>query len=133
MDINSKYKRICELEVEQDFLRHQIKLFRERQTVRTTNIQDISVQGGIKLNTQEEILLKICDAERELEFATKEINNYYDMINSYKAILREFGDYTQDIAEYKAKGLSNKIIARRIGVSNATLYRILKKLSKKIS
>jgi hypothetical protein len=129
MELQEKYRRKLELEKDIELLEGQIRLNRDRIGLKATTYDKENVQGGKRLNTTEELILKICDMERDIEIAKSEMDLIDKSIQADKEIYELFGDDGIKIFEYKLVKTPNWKIAKALGIGEATLYRKLKKMS----
>lgn len=128
MQLSSKYKKRMELEADIEWLKRQINLNRERIGLKATDYTKDNVQGTRGGNYTEDLIIKICDMERECDFMEKELSYLDECIEQYKTIAEMFGKEYLEIINLKEKGEPRYVIADKVGLSERTVQRRLKDL-----
>lgn len=99
----------------------QVEMLRTKLTNCTSNISDISVQGGRRLHTREDALLLLADMTSMLDKADEMLHRIYNKITD-----RDLKIYF----DKKYFRLSNAQLETKWGIGKRQIQRIIKKIEK---
>lgn len=108
-----------------DLLNDRINELREQQSIKAFQYDKENVQGGIRGNAEENIVLKICSLDEELQTIAKEIERIDRFIKSHYDIAEIRGEEYKAILDKKIKGYTLEEIANEVSLSVSTVRRKL--------
>lgn len=101
---------------------------------KTTKITEQFIKSYGNGNDIVDELYQIMEWEQKRDRLLEEINEYTPLINDLEKILKEFNDRDQLIyLQYHLRGYSLINISVRHGLDKSTVWRILKKVEKKLT
>jgi len=130
MNIKMKLFKKREIENEIDFLIKTIRNNRSRLSLQAVVYDKIAVEGGQHNNPTEELIINICDMEREVSYLMEELDILDKAIKTDEELRELFGDKAPKIYRLKELNYTNKDIAAELGISERQLYRKLKEIDK---
>ena len=124
MELQKLYNDKHELQCDKTMWEKRKQAIQDKVGVKATNYSGDRVQGGVARNSQEEAILIMCDMDREISCIDKQLEAIIERIN---IALQGIDETIPSILEKKAEGKDkNWVIARDLGIGEATLYRKLK-------
>jgi hypothetical protein len=127
MELQKLYKDKQELQRDKNMYDKRINALQDTLGVKAINYSSERVQGGMVRNSQEDAILQIADLQTLAHGIQKQIDAIDERINEAFEIAKEYGDKVPDIIKAKMESNApNWVIAEKIGIGEATLYRKLK-------
>lgn len=108
-----------------DLIKSRINDLREQQSIKAFQYDKENVQGGIRGNAEENIVLKICSLDEELQMIAKEIERIDRFIKSHYEIAEIRGEEYKAILDRKIKGYTIEKIADELELNERTVQRKL--------
>ena len=128
MQLSDKYMQREFLSADITQLKGEIRLIESQIGLKGTDYTKLNVEGGKRDNHTENLIIKKCDLERDIERMEQQIELIDKCIQKYKDIAAKFGGEYLRIIELKELGNPVFIIANEIGLSESTVKRRLDKL-----
>lgn len=104
-----------------------------RNTIQATKFDKVLTSGTPPKKDTSDIVEKIIEMEKDLEIATNEYNRLTSLVNELEEIYKTLNDRDKLIyLEYNCKGMSAIKLGIKYGISDKAIYKILKKVEKKL-
>lgn len=119
------HKDLAILEAKRIMKSQKLNILRDKQSLSSINYDKLNVEGGRKANIQEDLILSICQLEREIEQIDKEMKLIQDYFAKLEEIGEEYNDNVLLTLKLKNRGYTNEKIAEHFDCSTRTITRWL--------
>jgi AraC-like DNA-binding protein len=124
----SIYEDKFTIEAKIKFYNKRIKILRDRLSIGATDFSKLIVDGGKKVNKEEDLVIQICDLEKKIIDLQAELDIINEHIDDLKNIALKYDDPTLEIIEYRLDGKKIDEIAVNVNLSSRTVQRRLKQI-----
>jgi len=124
----SIYEDKFTIEAKIKFYKKRIVILRDRLNPGATDYAKLIVDGGKRVNKEEDLVLQICELERKIVDLQAELDIINEHIDTLKNIASKYDDPTLEIIEYRLDGKKIEEIAVNVNLSARTVQRRLKEI-----
>lgn len=121
------YKDLAILEAKRVLKVEKLNILRDKQSLSAVSYDKLNVEGGRKANIQEDLILSICQLEKEIEQIDEEMKLIQDFFTKLEEIGEEYNDNVLLTLKLKNRGYTNEKIAEHFDCSTRTITRWLEK------
>ena len=121
------YKDLAILEAKRVLKVEKLNILRDKQSLSAVSYDKLNVEGGKRANIQEDLILSICQLEKEIEQIDEEMKLIHDFFEKIEKIGEEYNDNVLLSIKLKNRGYTIEKIAEHFDCSPRTVSRWLEK------